>query len=83
MNIPLVADMTKRKSIRCTTVLIKCTTVWLIISEISRDYGVLLEDAGHTLRGLFIIDPKGIIRQITINDLPVGRYVFNTFTSLK
>jgi alkyl hydroperoxide reductase subunit AhpC len=27
------------------------------------------------LRGLFIIDPKGIIRQITINDLPVGRSV--------
>ena len=52
-----------------------------MILEISRDYGVLLEDAGHTLRGLFIIDPKGIIRQITINDLPVGRYVFNTLTS--
>ena len=51
-----------------------------LILEISRDYGVLLEDAGHTLRGLFIIDPKGIIRQITINDLPVGRYVFNTLT---
>jgi len=48
--------------------------------QISRDYGVLLEDAGHTLRGLFIIDPKGIIRQITINDLPVGRYVFNTLS---
>ena len=25
--------------------------------------------------GLFIIDPKGIVRQITINDLPVGRNV--------
>jgi alkyl hydroperoxide reductase subunit AhpC len=24
---------------------------------------------------LFIIDPKGILRQITINDLPVGRSV--------
>ena len=24
-----------------------------------QDYGVLLEDAGHTLRGLFIIDDKG------------------------
>merc|ERR1711970_1354419 len=46
--------------------------------QISRDYGVLLEDAGHTLRGLFIIDPKGIIRQITINDLPVGRDVDET-----
>ena len=26
-------------------------------------------------RGLFIIDGKGIIRQMTINDLPVGRSV--------
>ena len=27
--------------------------------KISQDYGVYLEDAGHTLRGLFIIDPNG------------------------
>lgn len=27
------------------------------------------------LRGLFIIDGKGVLRQITINDLPVGRSV--------
>lgn len=29
-------------------------------------------------RGLFIIDPNGILRQITINDLPVGRSVEET-----
>lgn len=29
-------------------------------------------------RGLFIIDPKGILRQITMNDLPVGRSVDET-----
>ncbi len=29
-------------------------------------------------RGLFIIDDKGILRQITINDLPVGRSVEET-----
>jgi len=29
-------------------------------------------------RGLFIIDPKGVLRQITINDLPVGRSVEET-----
>ncbi|XP_066252923.1 peroxiredoxin-4 [Euwallacea similis] len=46
--------------------------------SISKDYGVFLEDAGHTLRGLFIIDPKGIVRQITMNDLPVGRSVDET-----
>lgn len=46
--------------------------------QISRDYGVYLEDLGHTLRGLFIIDHKGILRQITMNDLPVGRSVDET-----
>jgi len=46
--------------------------------QISRDYGVLLEDEGHTLRGLFIIDDKGVLRQITMNDLPVGRSVDET-----
>nr|CAH7744851.1 unnamed protein product [Callosobruchus chinensis] len=46
--------------------------------KISKDYGVFLDDLGHTLRGLFIIDPKGIVRQITMNDLPVGRSVDET-----
>lgn len=46
--------------------------------RIARDYGVLMEDAGHALRGLFIIDDKGILRQITMNDLPVGRSVDET-----
>lgn len=43
--------------------------------SIAKDYGVLIEEAGVALRGLFIIDPKGTVRQITINDLPVGRSV--------
>ncbi|XP_022904446.1 peroxiredoxin-4 [Onthophagus taurus] len=46
--------------------------------NISKDYGVFLDDLGHTLRGLFIIDPKGTLRQITMNDLPVGRSVDET-----
>jgi len=46
--------------------------------QISKDYGVYLEDAGHTLRGLFIIDEKSVLRQITMNDLPVGRSVDET-----
>lgn len=49
-----------------------------LTKQISKDYGVLLEDAGHTLRGLFIIDGNGILRQITMNDLPVGRSVDET-----
>eukprot|EP00929_Paragymnodinium_shiwhaense_P103842 TRINITY_DN67671_c0_g1_i1.p1 TRINITY_DN67671_c0_g1~~TRINITY_DN67671_c0_g1_i1.p1 ORF type:complete len:227 (-),score=49.54 TRINITY_DN67671_c0_g1_i1:270-893(-) len=49
--------------------------------KISRDFGVLLEDgpdAGVALRGLFIVDGKGILRHKTINDLPVGRSVDET-----
>jgi len=49
-----------------------------ITKQISKDYGILLEDQGVSLRGLFIIDDKGILRQITVNDLPVGRSVDET-----
>ena len=31
---------------------------------INKDYEVDLEENGHTLRGLFIIDPKGILRYV-------------------
>lgn len=54
-----------------------------LTKQISRDYGVLIEDAGISLRGLFIIDPKGVVRQITINDLPVGRSVDETLRLIK
>ncbi|CAI9582793.1 unnamed protein product, partial [Staurois parvus] len=47
---------------------------------ISTDYGVL-NDEGISFRGLFIIDEKGILRQITINDLPVGRSVDETLAT--
>ncbi|XP_057668750.1 peroxiredoxin-4-like [Diorhabda carinulata] len=46
-----------------------------ITHKISQDYGVYLDTLGHTLRGLFIIDKRGIVRQITINDVSVGRNV--------
>jgi len=43
--------------------------------SISRDYGVLLEDQGIALRGLFLIDKDGVIRHGLVNDLPLGRSV--------
>lgn len=46
-----------------------------INKEIAKKYDVLLEKEGVALRGMFIIDPNGILRQITINDLPIGRSV--------
>jgi len=51
--------------------------------SISKDYGVLLKEVGISLRGLFIIDPTGTVRQITINDLPVGRSVDETLRLIK
>lgn len=54
-----------------------------LTKKISGDYGVLLPEAGVALRGLFIIDTKGIVRQITINDLPVGRSVDETLRLIK
>lgn len=42
--------------------------------KIARSYGVLNED-GVALRGLFLIDQKGIIRHQVVNDLPLGRNV--------
>ncbi|KAJ3210450.1 C-terminal domain of 1-Cys peroxiredoxin [Entophlyctis luteolus] len=52
-----------------------------ITKQISNDYGVLVDegsDMGLSLRGTFIIDPKQIVRHISINDLGVGRSVDET-----
>uniref|UniRef100_UPI00358E2857 peroxiredoxin-2-like isoform X2 n=1 Tax=Myxine glutinosa TaxID=7769 RepID=UPI00358E2857 len=54
-----------------------------ITKKISRDYGVLLEEQGIALRGLFLIDPEGVVRHAGINDLPVGRSVDETLRLLK
>lgn len=67
LNIPLVADVSKR---------------------ISDSFGVLVTNEdddmfGAALRGLFIIDPKGVIRSIQINDDAVGRSVEETLRLLK
>jgi peroxiredoxin 2/4 len=46
------------------------------------DYGVLA-DAGVALRGLFIIDPDGVVQHATINNLAVGRSVDETLRVLQ
>ncbi len=37
----------------------------------------------YIFRGLFIIDGRGILRQITMNDLPVGRSTDETLRLLQ
>jgi len=44
-----------------------------INKTMARNYDVLIDEAGVALRGLFLIDPDGVVRHATINHLPVGR----------
>eukprot|EP01061_Rhynchopus_euleeides_P006126 TRINITY_DN151_c0_g1_i5.p1 TRINITY_DN151_c0_g1~~TRINITY_DN151_c0_g1_i5.p1 ORF type:complete len:201 (+),score=114.75 TRINITY_DN151_c0_g1_i5:55-657(+) len=49
-----------------------------LTKQIAADYGTLVLDGGDqgvALRGLFVIDKNQTLRQITVNDLPVGRNV--------
>lgn len=41
--------------------------------KVSSDYGVLIEEKGVALRGLFVIDPEGVLRYKVVHDLNVGR----------
>jgi peroxiredoxin (alkyl hydroperoxide reductase subunit C) len=51
--------------------------------EVSREYGVLIEDQGIALRGLFIIDPDGVLRYQVVHDLNIGRNVDEVIRVLK
>ena len=51
--------------------------------EIATAYNVLDDAEGVALRGLFIIDPDGVIMHSTINNLPVGRNVDETLRVLQ
>jgi peroxiredoxin (alkyl hydroperoxide reductase subunit C) len=46
-----------------------------ITKEVSRKYGVLIENEGVALRGLFIIDPEGILQYQVVHSLNIGRNV--------
>ena len=54
---------------------IKYPLVADLTKQISKDYDVLLENAGVALRGSFLIDKDGTIRHAVINDLPLGRNI--------
>ncbi|KAH0789213.1 thioredoxin peroxidase [Histomonas meleagridis] len=44
-------------------------------AKISKKYGFYSEEAGHDIRGTAIIDPKGIIRHLSMDNPEVGRNV--------
>ncbi|MGA2518445.1 MAG: peroxiredoxin [Thermodesulfobacteriota bacterium] len=49
----------------------------------ARDYGILMEGEGVSLRGLFLISPEGLIMHATINSLSVGRSVAEAMRIMK
>ena len=51
--------------------------------EISRKFGVLIENKGIALRGTFIVDPQGNLRYSNVHDLGIGRSVDETVRVLQ
>ena len=54
-----------------------------ITGDVSRKYGVFIEGEGIALRGLFVIDPEGILRYQVVHDLNIGRSVDETLRVLQ
>ncbi len=50
--------------------------------ELSIALGILHKEAGVPLRATFIVDPEGVIRWVSVNDLSVGRNVDDTLRVL-
>ncbi|KAL4860147.1 Peroxiredoxin-2 [Chlorella vulgaris] len=50
---------------------------------VSARYGVLKRDAGIALRGLYIINPEGVLEHVTINNFPIGRNVDEALRTLQ
>ncbi len=51
--------------------------------KIARDYQVLNEENGEAQRGLFLIDPKGIVKYVLVSAGSVGRSVAETLRVLE
>ncbi len=54
-----------------------------ITKKVAADYGVLIEEEGVALRGLFIIDPEGELKYQVVNHNDVGRSVDETVRVLQ
>jgi peroxiredoxin (alkyl hydroperoxide reductase subunit C) len=53
-----------------------------LTKQISRDYGVLLEEPGISLRGTFLIDRDGVVKHAVLNDPAIGRNINETLRTL-
>ncbi|WP_138494126.1 peroxiredoxin [Paenibacillus pinistramenti] len=54
-----------------------------ITKKVADDYGILIEEEGVALRGLFIIDPEGELKYQVVNHNDVGRSVEETLRVLQ
>ena len=54
-----------------------------ITKAVSQQYGILDEEKGMALRGLFIVDPEGILRYEVVHDMDIGRSVSETLRVLQ
>lgn len=51
--------------------------------KLSRQYNILIEEANIALRGLFIIDPEGVLQYSQVNTPAIGRSVDETLRTLQ
>lgn len=51
--------------------------------KLSRQYNILIEEANISLRGLFIIDPDGVLQHASVNTPAIGRSVDETLRVLQ
>ncbi|KAF1982653.1 hypothetical protein K402DRAFT_437753 [Aulographum hederae CBS 113979] len=49
----------------------------------SRAYGVLVEEEGSALRGMFVVNPEGVLKPTSVNDVAVGRSVLEALRLLQ
>jgi alkyl hydroperoxide reductase subunit AhpC len=50
---------------------------------VAKDFGVYLEEEGIALRGLYIIDPEGVVKYQVVHDNNVGRNVDEVLRTLQ
>lgn len=85
IHIPLLSDLNKQIS-RDYGVLLEGPGIalrWvqeLVFIIFSKHHCLKLNSS---IRGLFIIDPSGVVKHMSINDLPVGRCVEETLRLVK
>ena len=51
--------------------------------KLARKYNILVEDENIALRGLFIINPEGVLQYAVVHDLNIGRSVDETLRVLQ